>query len=57
MSMIGDFIDISLERVDAVNRSHQPPAESEQRLLADIGGQPGLSRDRGRQTECIERTK
>jgi hypothetical protein len=42
MSMIGDFIDISLERVDAVNRSHEPPAEGEQRLAADIGGQPPL---------------
>jgi hypothetical protein len=37
--MIGDFVDISLERVDAVNRSHEPPAEGEQRLPADIGGQ------------------
>ena len=42
MSTIGDFVDISLERVDAVNRSHEPPAEGEQRLAADIGGQPAL---------------
>jgi hypothetical protein len=42
MSMIGEFIDISLERVDAVSRSHQPPAEGEQRLPPDIGGQPPL---------------
>ena len=40
--MIGEFVDISLERVDAVNRSHQPPAEGEQRLSPDIGGQPPL---------------
>ena len=40
MSMICDFIDISLERVDVVNRSHEPPTESEKRLAADISGQP-----------------
>src|SRR5690349_17485664 len=39
MSMIGEFVDISLERVDAVNRSHQPPAESKKRVAPDISGQ------------------
>ena len=42
MSMICDFIDISLERVDVVNRSHEPPTESEERLAADISRQPPL---------------
>lgn len=32
MSMIGDFVDMSLGRVDTVNRSREPLAESEQRL-------------------------
>jgi len=36
MSMIGDFVDISLERVDVVNRSHAPPTKMEKRLAADI---------------------
>ena len=42
MSMICDFIDISLELVDVVNGSHEPPTESEKRLAADISGQPPL---------------
>ncbi len=40
--MIRHFIDISLERVDVVNRSHEPPTESEKRLAADISRQPPL---------------
>lgn len=42
MSMIGDLIDISLERVDVVNRSHEPPTEGEKWLAVDISGQPPL---------------
>ena len=42
MSIVCDFIDVLLERVDVVNRSHEPPTESETRLAADISGQPPL---------------
>ena len=42
MSMIRDFVDISLERVDVVNGSHDPPTESEKRLAPDISGQAPL---------------
>jgi hypothetical protein len=42
MSMMCDFIDISPERVDVVNRSHEPPTDGEKRLAADISRQPPL---------------
>jgi hypothetical protein len=38
MSMITDLIDISLERVDVVNKSHEPPTDGEERLAPDIRG-------------------